>query len=74
MKYVLILTLCNFVSGEFVCPGKHTHIAPYEYSSWTSCVLDGYRQSHNVLKETYGPRIEAEKLAIKFRCKGVEIT
>ncbi len=70
MKYVLILTLCNFATGQFVCNEKH--IAPYEYSSWSSCVLDGYRQSHNVLKESYGPRIEKEKLAIKFTCKGVK--
>ena len=74
MKYVLILTLCNFMTGEFICSGKDTHIAPYQYDSWTDCVLEGYRQSHNVLKEVYGPRIEKEKLAIKFKCKGVQVT
>ena len=57
------------MTGEFVC--KDQHIAPYEYDSWTNCVLEGYRHSHNVLKETYGPRIENEKLAIKFNCKEV---
>ena len=60
------------MTGEFV--RKDQHIAPYEYDSWTNCVLEGYRHSHNVLKETYGSRIEEEKLAIKFKCKGVNIT
>ena len=69
MKYVLILTLCNFMNADVDCKGQH--IAPYQYDSWTNCVLEGYRHSHNVLKETYGPRIENEKLAIKFNCKEV---
>jgi len=73
MKYVLILTLCNFMTGDFVCYDEK-HIAPNQYNTWTDCVLDGYRHSHNLLKEVYGPRIEAEMLAIKFQCKEVNIT
>ena len=74
MKYVLILTLCNFLEGQIKCDSNETAISPYEYNSWSQCVLEGYRQSYNVLKEVYGPRIETEKLAIKFNCKGVDVT
>ena len=74
MKYVLILTLCSFVEGSFVCNEKDSSIAPFEYDSWTNCILYGYKHSHNSLIKNYYERIEKEKLAIKFECKGVQVS
>ena len=71
IKFVLILHLCSFASSEFICTQET--IAPHQYNNWKDCILDGYRQSHNVLKTVYDDQIEIEKLAIKFKCKEIEI-
>ena len=74
MKYVLILTLCHFVNGEFTCNTRDTFIAPFEFDNWTTCILSGYKQSHNTLIKNYSDRIEKEKLAIKFECKALQVS
>jgi len=74
MKFVLILHVCSFL--DFNNPECYTtHVAPLEFNSYKSCILQGYKSSHNTLKEIYGERIESEKLAIRFQCKEIgEIT
>ena len=68
MKYILMLHVCSFLNNATpVCTA--THIVPLEFSSYKDCILQGYKSSHNTLKELYGDRIEEEKLAIKFDCK-----
>jgi hypothetical protein len=71
IKFVLILHLCSFATGEYIC--SQETIAPHQYNGWEDCILDGYRQSHNVLKTVYPDQIEIEKLAIRFQCKEVEV-
>ena len=71
MKYILMLHVCSFLNNATpVCTS--THVVPLEFSSYKDCILQGYKSSHNTLKELYGDRIEDEKLAIKFEC--TEIT
>ena len=70
MKYVLLLHVCSFLNTTIpVCTA--THIVPLEFKTYKDCILQGYKSSHNTLAEIYGPRIEPEKLAIKFECRGV---
>ena len=72
MKYVLILYVCSFINS--VNPQCFdNHIVPLEFDNYKECILQGYKSSHNTLKELYGERIEEEKLAIKFDCKGVKV-
>jgi len=72
MKYILMLHVCSFLNNATpVCTS--THVVPLEFSSYKDCILQGYKSSHNTLKELYGDRIEEEKLAIKFDCKEITI-
>ena len=66
MKYILILYVCSFQTGMFC---TDSHVVPLEFRNYEDCILQGYKSSHNTLKELYGDRIEEEKLAIKFYCK-----
>ena len=72
MKYVLILYVCSYINtGNPNC--NESHIVPLEFNNYKECILQGYKSSHNTLKTLYGERIEEEKLAIKFDCKGVKV-
>jgi|TARA_R100001224_G_scaffold97327_1_gene67372 hypothetical protein len=72
MKYVLLLHVCSFLNlAGPVC--ETTHIVPLEFNNYKDCILQGYKSSHNTLKEIYGDRIEKEKLAIKFECKEITV-
>ncbi len=72
MKYVLILYVCSYINTGYPnC--NESHIVPLEFNNYKECILQGYKSSHNTLKELYGERIEEEKLAIKFDCKGVKV-
>ena len=70
MKFILLLHVCSFLhAGVPVCTS--THIVPLEFQTYKECILQGYKSSHNTLKELYDEKIEKEKLAIKFECKEV---
>ena len=72
MKYVLILYVCSFVNiNAPTCTSSH--VIPLEFTNYKDCILQGYKSSHNTLKEFYGDRIEEEKLAIKFNCRKVGV-
>ena len=72
MKYVLLLHVCSFLNTTIpVCTA--THIVPLEFTTYQDCILQGYKSSHNTLKELYRDRIEKDKLAIKFECREVGI-
>ena len=70
MKFILLLHVCSFLNSTSpIC--TVTHVVPLEFNSYKNCILQGYKSSHNTLKELYGERIEEEKLAIKFDCKEI---
>ena len=70
MKFVLLLHVCSFLNTTLpVCTA--THIVPLEFKTYKDCILQGYKSSHNTLKELYNNKIEEEKLAIKFECRQV---
>ena len=68
MKFVLILYVCSYL-GNTVC--NDSHVVPLEFYNYTDCILQGYKSSHNTLKELYGERMEDERLAIRFECREV---
>ena len=70
MKFVLLLHVCSFLNTTVpVCTA--THIVPLELNPYKDCILQGYKSSHNTLKELYNDKIEKVKLAIKFECRQV---
>jgi|TARA_R100001463_G_scaffold81656_1_gene136221 hypothetical protein len=70
MKYILFLYVCSFTNVQQ--PNCYaTHVVPLEFTNYTDCILQGYKSSHNTLKELYFDKIENEKLAIKFECKEI---
>ena len=67
MKFILLLHVCSFLNAALpVCTA--THVVPLEFNSYKDCILQGYKSSHNTLKELYNDKIEENKLAIKFEC------
>ena len=72
MKYILILYVCSFVNvSKPIC--SDSMVIGLEFDNYKDCILQGYKSSHNTLKELYGERIEEEKLAIKFDCKEIKV-
>ena len=72
MKYILILYVCSFVNvSKPIC--SESMVVGLEFDDYKDCILQGYKSSHNTLKELYGERIEEEKLAIKFDCKEIKV-
>ena len=70
MKFVLLLHVCSFLNTTVpVCTASH--IVPLEFNTYKDCILQGYKSSHNTLKELYNDKIEKDKLAIKFECRQV---
>ena len=72
MKYILILYVCSFVNVSNPHCGNSI-VVGLEFDNYKDCILQGYKSSHNTLKELYGERIEEEKLAIKFDCKEIKV-
>ena len=72
MKYILILYVCSFVNVSKPICGESI-VVGLEFDNYSDCILQGYKSSHNTLKELYGERIEEEKLAIKFDCKEIKV-
>ena len=49
MKYVLILYVCSFINqANPFC--NESHIVPLEFKTYEECILQGYKSSHNTLK------------------------
>ena len=72
MKYILILYVCSFVNvSKPIC--SESMVVGLEFDNYKDCILQGYKSSHNTLKELYGEIIEEEKLAIKFDCKEIKV-
>ena len=71
MKYVIILYLCSFVNVQPVCFTEK--IVALEFTNYSDCILEGYRQSWSHLKNIDKDKINKEKLAIKFKCKEIKM-
>ena len=70
MKYVLILHLCTYFS-QAVCTSQK--VLPYEFENYHDCLTQGYIHSYKEVMAMDKEKVEIEKLAIRFQCRGVEI-
>ena len=71
MKYVIILYLCSFVNVQPSCYSEK--IVALEFDTYNSCILEGYKQSHNHLASLDQDKVNKEKLAIRFYCKEIKM-
>ena len=46
-------------------------IVALEFDTYNSCILEGYKQSHNHLASLDQDKVNKEKLAIRFNCKEI---
>ena len=66
MKYLLILYVCSYATEAPKCNNESI---TGTFDNWTTCINQGYKQSHFLLNELYKEDFEDEKLAIRFSCK-----
>ena len=69
MKYILILYLCSTITNN--C--KDSFVMQYEFDTHYDCLLAGYRASYNTVKNLDKNKVESEKLAVKFECRGLPV-
>ena len=71
MKYVIILYLCSFVNVQPSCYSEK--IVALEFDTYNSCILEGYKQSHNHLASLDQDKVNKQKLAIRFHCREIKL-
>ena len=47
-------------------------IVALEFDTYNSCILEGYKQSHNHLASLDQDKVNKKKLAIRFQCKEIK--
>jgi|TARA_R100001377_G_scaffold84428_1_gene67952 hypothetical protein len=68
-KFVLILHLCSYVTGNCFSD----KVINIEYPDHYSCVRNGYIQSYKSLEALEVEDINENKTVVKFECKEIEI-
>ena len=71
MKYVIILYLCSYINAQPTCYSEK--IVALEFDTYNSCILEGYKQSHNHLASLDQDKVNKQKLAIRFYCKEIKM-
>ena len=66
MKYLLILYVCSYAAETPKCNDERITGG---FNEWSTCINQGYKQSHFLLNELYQEDFEDEKLAIRFSCE-----
>ena len=66
MKYLLILYVCSYAAEIPKCNNQRITGG---FDEWSTCINQGYKQSHFLLNELYKEDFEDEKLAIRFSCE-----
>mgnify|MGYP003325437505 CR=1 FL=1 len=57
MKFILTLYLFSFVDIQNPVP-LTSHIVSLQFDTYKDCILQGYKSSHNTLKELYGEMVK----------------
>jgi len=68
MKIVLALIICSGTAGTCLPP----YTLPQTYSSTYECMMEGYKQSLDKMKEIGKEDVDKHKIYIKFHC-GVDL-
>ena len=66
MKYLLILYVCSYAAETPKCNDERITGG---FDEWSTCINQGYKQSHFLLNELYQEDFVDEKLAIRFSCE-----
>ena len=67
MKFILIITVCSFVSGECKVPIQ----SPILYNQWAECAADASLKSLELLQKEGKENVNKYRLAVKYGCKPV---
>jgi len=67
MKFLLVLTVCSFVSGECKAPVQ----SPILYNEWAECAVDASVKSLQLLQKEGKENVNKYRLAVKYGCKPV---
>ena len=70
MKFVLLLTMCSYVSGTCLPPYEW----PIKFDSGYECSIAGYEEASKKLKEIGPEEVNKYKLSITFSCAEVQET
>jgi hypothetical protein len=64
MKFLLILQVCSFLSGECKAPMQ----IPQLYSNWAECATDASVKSLELLQSEGFENVNNYRLAVKYVC------
>tara|TARA_R100000231_G_C5219028_1_gene132936 strand:+ start:284 stop:496 length:213 start_codon:yes stop_codon:yes gene_type:complete len=67
MKFLLILQVCSFLSGECKAPIE----MPILYDNWAECAADASVRSLELLQAEGFETVNNYRLAVKYGCHGV---
>ena len=70
MKFVLLLTMCSYVSGTCLPPYEW----PVKFEDSNSCSVAGYEEGARKLKEIGPVEVTKHKISITFSCAGIQET
>ena len=65
MKYMLLIWLCSFASGQN-CLGPKEY--PTMYNSWYECTRDAHKESQKLLAKAGYKYVNENKIATKYTC------
>jgi len=70
IKFTLIIWVCSFLQGE-VCMSPLQ--SPTLYNSWYECSRAAHQESLKIMSKLGYTVVNKDKIAIKYRCKEVDI-
>ena len=63
-KFILILSVCSFLTGECKAPVQ----PPVVYNDWAECAADASLKSLELLQKEGKVNVNQFRLAVKFGC------
>ena len=70
MKFVLLLTMCSYMSGNCLPPYEW----PTQFDNAYDCSIAGYEESARKLKEIGPDEVNKHRISITFSCNGIQET
>ena len=67
MKFILIMSVCSFISGECKAPVQ----SPILYNEWAECAADASLKSLQLLQKEGKENVNKYRLAVKDGCKEI---
>ena len=70
MKFILLLTMCSYVSGA--CMPTYEWLVKFD--SGYDCSIAGYEEAARKLKEIGPEEVNKHRISITFSCAGIQET